>query len=47
MNIYYLLFKRPDGTTYPVEIAADNQEQAIAYIEKRDGSTFQQNIIFA
>jgi hypothetical protein len=46
MNVYYLLFRRPDSTTYPVEIAADNLAQAVAFVEDRDGSTFVQQIEF-
>jgi len=40
MNIYLLLFRKPDGNTYPIEIAAPSQEEAIQYIESRDGSKF-------
>jgi hypothetical protein len=47
MNIYYLLFKRSNDSTYPVEIAAESLTQAITFIEGRDGSTFVQEIEFA
>ena len=46
MNIYYLLFRRPDSTTYPVEFAANSLSDAISFIENRDGSTFIQEIVF-
>jgi hypothetical protein len=40
MNIYLLLFRKPNGIPYPVEIAAPSQEEAIQFIESRDGSKF-------
>jgi len=46
MNVYYLLFRRPDSTTYPVEIGAESLAQAISFVEGRDGSTFVQQIEF-
>ena len=46
MNIYYLLFRRPDSTTYFIEFAADSLSQAISFIENRDGSIFIQEIEF-
>ena len=40
MNIYLLLFRKPNGVPYPIEIVAPSQEGAIQYIESRDGSKF-------
>jgi hypothetical protein len=40
LDIFLLLFRNIDGRNYPVEIAAATKDEAIAFIEKRDGSTF-------
>jgi hypothetical protein len=46
MNVYYLLFRRQNGKTYPIEIAAYSLHEAIYFVQDRDNSTFVQEITF-
>lgn len=39
-SIFLLLFRDINGRNYPVEIAAPNLQDAIAFIQERDSSTF-------